>query len=218
MDRLIVDLPPPVFHAIASPWRLDWRGQSAGESVGDSEQIVFNRLQRWAGTLPILIPRDMIPSVRAIITRLEGRRNALRVRMVDPAAAHAGSADHRADQVAWRAGHYSETRPQIVTVTAADPGDTELIVDETGADRPVLIGQRISIDDWPVEVTGRSGSGSSVTLTVAPFLRRAVANGASVDLIARGIFVLTGELPDLSYGPGRVATPTLNLIEWVTRA
>lgn len=217
MIRDIVDVPRLFWRAAAIDWRIDWRGQSAGGDLAGGEQIVYNAAPRIVGSPTLVLPRRMIGSWRALMARRQGRVNAIRARLVDPALPRIGGGTAGDDWEAWLAGQYVEPRPQIPAVAAAAAGDSTLVVDERLAPFPVQVGAFLSYGDWPFLVTSRSGSGATVTLEVA-LLRTAIAEGASIDLLARGLFVGTAdEDGSPAYGADRIARPQLDLVEWVTR-
>jgi hypothetical protein len=214
MQRQIIDVPLPLMRVTTCDWQIDWRSQSAGDGL-DGEQIVFSRQPRFVGSPSLVVLPEAILEWRAIITRAQGRRNALRVRMVDPLALNIDGGGN-----VWRAyqtGQYVEPRPQVVAVGASAAGASSIVVDERAAPHPVRVGSYLSFNDWPFAVTSRSGSGAAVTLGVSRLVT-AIPNGSGIDLRARGLFTLTEDgsgHPD--YGTTRVAMPQLSLQEWITR-
>lgn len=217
MNTQIIDLPRIFMRAMQYDWDIDWSGQSAGPGLDASDQLVLNRFPRFVGNPTLVLPRPMIGHFRAIRAQAHGRANAWRLRMVDPVSNQLGGANWRDQWAAYLAGDYIEARPQIVTTASAAAGDTEIGVDETSALRPVPVGAYLSYDDWPFIVTGRSGSGSAVTLQVE-MLRTAIPSGGSIDLSARGLFKTTdGMAGNPIYGAPRSASAELSFVEWITR-
>ncbi|AXQ93208.1 hypothetical protein LV780_04905 [Cereibacter azotoformans] len=216
MNRTIIDVPRIFMRPSAHDWRIDWRGQSAGEGI-DGEQIVYNRLPRFVGAPVLEIPRDLRGHWRALIMRGEGRRNAYRMRMVDPVSyGMPRSGRLRDDIAAFLTGHYVEPRPRVPVVGAVSAGETSLVVDETGLPSPIRVGGYLSHNDWPFAVVARSGSGSAVTLTVR-MLRKAIPDGALIDVFARGIFLSTEDAMGLpAFSRGSFGVP-LSVIEWIGR-
>lgn len=218
MIRQAIDVPLIFARVLNVDWRPDWRGSPAAQGTDGSEQVVLNRLPRYVGSPSLVLPPDMIGHWRAIILQGEGRVNAYRMRMIDPAVFPvANGGGWRSDWRAYQAGLYQEPRPQVTVVTAASAGASSITVDETDAPRPIPVGAHLSHNDWPFAVTGRSGSGAAVVLQLK-MLRRAIPAGAKIDLIARGLFLATSDamgFPD--YGLDRVARPQLELVEWITR-
>lgn len=217
MNRTIIDIPRVFMRPSAYNWRIDWRGQSAGADTAGGEQIVYNRFPRWVGAPQMVLPARMIGHWRALMARGEGRCNAYRVRMVDPALLRVGGGSAREEWEAYVAGVYDEPRPKVLAVGASVAGDVSIVVDERAAPEPVMVGAFLSHNDWPFLVTGRSGSGAEVTLQVK-MLRAAIPDGAQIDLYARGLFVAADDATgDPAYGVDRVARPEFSLIEWITR-
>lgn len=215
--REIIDVPRIFMRAAVCDWRPDWRGQATQGDIGGGDQTVYNRFPRFVGSPPLVLPEPMIGAWRALILRGQGRVNAYRIRMIDPIGHHIASAGWWSDWQAWRSGQYVEPRPQVFCVGAVLAGASSITVDESGAREPVRIGAYLSHNDWPFAVTGRSGSGAATVLQVT-MLRRPIADGAAIDLFARGIFTAADDAmgwPD--YDTSRVARPVLALQEWITR-
>ncbi|WP_104492057.1 hypothetical protein [Paracoccus denitrificans] len=219
MNRDIIDVPLIFNRALNVDWRPDWRGQPPAEGTDGSEQVVYNRMPRFVGAPSLVFPPAMIGAWRALILRGEGRVNAYRMRMVDPAVFDLGGADDWSRQ--WRAyqgGMWVEPRPQITCPAGAAAGATSIVVDERAAPRPIPVGSYLSHNDWPFAVVGRSGSGTATTLQVK-MLRRAIPPGAAIDLLARGLFIGGSDAMGLpEYGLDRVARPQLDLMEWINRS
>lgn len=218
MNRAIIDVPPIFNRFLNVDWRPDWRGQPPAEGTDGSEQVVYNRMPRFVGSPTLVFPPEMIGAWRALIMRGEGRVNAYRIRMTDPAVFDLLQADRwNRDWRAWQAGLWQETRLQITCPNGAAAGAASIVVDERPAPRPIPIGCFLSHSDWPFAVTGRSGSGATTTLQVK-LLRKPIPAGASIDLLARGLFLGTSDAMGLpSYDLDRVARPQLDLMEWITR-
>lgn len=219
MIRNIIDVPLLFMRALDVNWRPDWRGQPPWQGVDGSEQVVLNRFPRWIGSPSLLLPPEMVGAWRAIVLQAEGRVNAYRIRMVDPLLQpDIRGGDWWSNWQAYQAGLYSEPRPQILCPDGAAVGATSIVIDERGAPEPVRVGAYLSHADWPFAVTGRSGSGAEVTLTVK-LLRKAIPEGAAIDLLARGVFLGTSDAMGFpAYDLVGVAQPQLDLIEWINRS
>lgn len=212
----IIDVPLLFSRVAEVNWRIDWRGQGAVQGLNGSDQIINNAFPRWVGSMPLILPPQMIPAWRAIVGRGAGRANVYRVRLLDPIGFESASQGWRADWEDYRLGLYVERRPQV-TCTGAAAGATTITVDERSIAEPVRVGSIMSHDDWPFLVLGRSGAGAATVLSVTA-LRRAIPAGAFIDCIARGLFRATDDASGWpSYGINRVASPTLDLAEWITR-
>ncbi len=215
--REIIDLPRLFVRASVVPWRINWQNTSAGQDATAGSQIVATGFPAYSGDLSLVLPRDMILPFRAIMTRLRGRQNVLRIPMIDPLSGHSAAADWESVFTAWRNGQYVEPRPQVRVVTAAAAGATTLLVDESSARVPCIIGAILSYEDWPFTVVGRSGSGDAVTLQVERLAVAIPANGM-VDQLARGLFQVSEDMegqPD--YDINKVARPSFSVREWITR-
>lgn len=218
MTRDIIDIPLPFMRALTVDWRPDWRGQPPATGTDGSDQMVYNAFPRWVGAPQLVLPPEMVGAWRALVLRGQGRVNAYRVRMVDPAVSPVWSgAGWRSIWAAYQSGLYVEPRPQVPCTAAVAAGATSIVVDESALARPIAVGGMLSYQDWPFAVTGRSGSGAAVTLQVT-MLRVAIPEEAQIDVIARGVFLAAGDAMGLpSYEQDRVARPQLELAEWITR-
>ena len=214
MNREIIDVPMIFNRALNVDWRPDWRGQPPAEGTDGSEQVVYNRLPRFVGSPSLNFPPEMIGAWRALILRGQGRVNAYRMRMIDPAVFDLGGSLDWRD---YQAGLWQEARPQIICPAGAAAGAGSIVVDERAAPRPIPVGCYLSHDDWPFAVVGRSGGGAATTLEIL-MLRKAIPSGASIDLLARGLFLGTSDAMGFpAYDLDRVARPQLDLVEWITR-
>lgn len=216
MNREIIDVPMIFNRALNVDWRPDWRGQPPAEGTDGSEQVVYNRFPRFVGSPTIALRPKMISAWRALVLRAEGRVNAYRFRM--PTFTDGGvRRDWQRNWSAFQSGLWQEPRPQIICPDGAAAGASSIIVDERLSPRPIPVGCYLSHDDWPFAVVGRSGSGAATTLQVK-MLRKAIPANASIDLIARGLFLASSDamgFPD--YTAGSIAQTQLDLVEWITR-
>lgn len=219
MTRSIIDLPLIYWRSTSTAWQIDWRGQSAGGDAGGGEQIVAGGFPRFVGRAELVLPPDMIGHWRALMMDMQGRANALRVRMVDPALQpQVQGGGWQQDWDAFLAGQYVEPRPQVSATVSAPAGGTTVVIDESGLTQPIRVGQFLSHADWPFVVTGRSGTGGIATLQVR-MLRVAIPVGGQIDVIARGQFVIqdeTGGQPTYALAD-QTARPEFDLQEWITR-
>lgn len=213
----IIDIPLIFCRVTEVDWSPDWRGQGAITGLDGNDQFAINRFPRWVGTMPMVLPPQMIGEWRAIMSRGRGVANLYRVRMIDPVTFETGrSGGWLADWSDYQAGYYVEPRPQVACAGAA-PGATTITVDERTLESPIKVGSIMSYDDRPFLVEGRSGSGASTVLTVA-MQRATIPAGGQIDCIARGIFRAADAASGRpSYDVSRVSTPTLSLTEWINR-
>lgn len=214
---VIVDVPLLFMRMTTVPWRIDWRGQGELSGLDGAAQFIYNSMPRFVGSVTPVLPPQMVLAWRAIIARGQGRANAYRMRMLDPLSGQSRAASWSMDWRAYHAGIYVEPRPQALCVGGASAGATEITIDERSLRMPVRVGSYLSYGDWPMVVTGRSGSGAAVVLSV-DLLRTDIPDGAAIDCIARGLFRASDDAGGWPvYGADRVATPTLDLVEWITR-
>lgn len=215
--RSIIDVPRVFLRASAVDWAIDWRGQSAGEDTGGGDQVVVSGFPRFVGNLPLVLPRAMVGHYRALILRMQGRVNALRVPMIDPVSFQAGGAPWQAHWRAYLSGQYVEPRPKVLTVAASSAGAPSVTVDERPLARQIPVGAFLSYNDWPFAVVARSGPVEARVLTVQR-LAVAIPSGAEIDLAARGVFLLpSGLSAQPGYGVTGPSQPELSLTEWITR-
>lgn len=215
--RAIIDMPLPLQRLTAVQWDIDWGGQSAGADTGGGDQLVISAFPRFVAELGLRFEREALGHWRALRARLQGRQNALRVRMIDPVTMAGQHPSIHTDLTAWLQGMYDEPRPQVPCVVAASAGSTSLAIDETFAAAPVQVGSHLSYQDWPFLVLGRSGVGASTVLEVA-MQRRAIPPGGLIDLIPRGVFLMSDPTQGaVGYGRQQRMVSSLTLAEWITR-
>jgi hypothetical protein len=218
MTRTIIDIPLAYWRTTVTEWLVDWRTQSAGGDAAGGEQVITSGFPRFTGRTQLVLPPAMIGHWRALMMTGEGRKNAWRVRMFDPATFSLSGGDWLTEWQAVLSEQYVEPRPRVPVVGAVSPGASYVVVNESELVEPIRVGAFLSYSDWPFVVTGRSGSGASVTLTVK-MLRVGIPDAGLVDVIARGVFVPSS---DMSGQPMYVvaeqaARPEFELMEWITR-
>lgn len=228
MTPALVTLPPTLERYTQVEWDIDWRGQSAGLTNNAREQIVNNAFPAWTGVGTLIMHNDQLPEWAAVLTAMQGRANAIRMPMADPATFDARAATVAAGYdpdvgVPLSGGQYTAGGtgtaydPFVLVAAAASAGSTEIVVDESVVSLSVRFGQVISIADWPYRVMGRVADGANHRLTLAPSLRRAVAVNDVVHLRGWGWFRAASRLPGVGYGAERAGAYTLQLVEWITR-
>ena len=107
-------------------------------------------------------------------------------------------------------------RPFATMAAPAAAGAVEILIDEVSAE--VAVGGYISHDDWPYIVVERAEVSGGVRLTLEMPLRRAIPDGAELDLYAHGLFRATSDdmgAVDTALGAG--ATVTVDVVEWLAR-
>ncbi|SMO64093.1 hypothetical protein [Paracoccus laeviglucosivorans] len=217
MVNNVITIPHGVMRVLNCDWDIDWRSQSAGEGAEGSEQIFLQPFPRWIGTPQLILHGEAIRLWRATRAKARGRANVYRVPLLEksnlPNAY--GQADSRGRPLN---GNYGDG-PTVPLVNAAAPGATSIVVTETF--HRAGIGRYISIADWPYLVVDRQrvGPGSANwILTIEMPLRRAAAAGATVNLIAHGLFRAREDtMGNPEVGLGDVSTPQLSFAEWINR-
>lgn len=220
MDRPLVTVPRDLMRVTAVDWDIDWRERGASREATDgSQQLVIGGAPRWVGTAALALRPQDILRWRAIRDTARGRTGLYRIPMVDPigfSATGLGSHGFSTGEP-FSTGEGFADRPVLEAVAPSAAGATEVRVVSRAPAVPLKAGMFLSFGDWPVRITAVLTEGGVITLTVAPFLRTAIAEGELIDLEAFGIF----EVPDGSGNPGyglsRVSEPSLTLREWVNR-
>lgn len=217
MTRSIIDMPLPLLRLTAVSWDIDWGGQGGGADLSGGDQVVISRFPRFVAEIGLRYERAAVGHWRALRAQLQGRSNALRIRMVDPATMDSVGFAIDGDLNAYLSGHYIEPRPQVPCVGGALAGATSITIDERLAIAPVQVGAHLSYGDWPFLVTDRSGSGAAVTLQVE-MLRVAIPANGQIDLIPRGIFLANDPMQGAAaYGRQQRIAPQMQFSEWITR-
>lgn len=222
MERPIITLPRNLLRPSEFDWDIDWREQSAGVGTGGRRNILMGVLPRWIGSPKInLLDRTSLLTWRAHRWAGRGITGVYRLTMWDPVGHRGGglpSGNPFSDAVSFSDGTAFENCYQVVTVGYAPAGASEIVIDETGAVAPVRVGQILSHDDWPFGVTSKMPEGQPglYRLTVEMPLRRAIDDGALIDLAATGLFELVdARSGNPRYGIDRTSRPSLQLQEWL---
>lgn len=231
MDRTIIDLPCDLFAPVMRDWHLDARGRSAGDGVTGDGQVVYSSRAKWVARLDVMLTRrDRILAWGAIMARMRGRVNLLRICLCAPyrplprdilspsdlALVEAGL-PHSDDSFFSDDTGYSYS-PTVSILAAAPAGSTSLSIDGDEINDLLEPGHWFSISDWLYRVTGMSGSGAATVITFEPPLRRAVTTANEIALDASVIMAFETDAEGRSQlDAGRRGTATLNLVEWTNR-
>lgn len=218
MTRSIIDFPLPLLRLTAVNWDINWGGTGGGADLAGGDQTVISQFPRFVAEIGLRYERAAVGHWRALRAKLQGRTNALRIRMVDPATMDSVGFAIDSDLSAWLSGHYIEPRPQVPCVAAVSAGATSIIVDERLAVAPIQVGAHLSYGDWPFIVMDRSGSGADVVLQVE-MLRVGIPANGMIDLIPRGIFLANDPSQGaVAYGQQQRVALQMQFSEWITRA
>jgi hypothetical protein len=215
--RQIIDIPRVFLRNSAVNWQIESAGQSSGQDTGGGDQVVVTGFPRFIGTVPLVLPPDMIPHFRALIAKVDGRINAIRLAMIDPLVRPLGAGAWQGQWQAYLAGVYEEPSPKVTAVAASAAGASAITIDERPLSLPVRIGAILSYSDRPFIVIGRAGPAEARILSVKRLSVPIPVDG-QIDLIGRGVFLLTDPLAgNPAYDLMRVSRPELPLSEWITR-
>jgi len=225
--REILTVPRALMRSSRVNWFLDHRGQDAGPTTNNIEQMFFSAFPRFVGSPQLRLRRETVLHWRAIVSMVRGRERVLRVPMIDPlgtdwdsmAGAFAAQGVPFSNEQRFSTGQGFAYEPFGLAVGATAMGATQITVDYSPTGVPVQMGQRLSHDDWPFEVVAvLSTSGTQQVLQVEPAIRSTVTDGDVVHFEARGLF----EVVDVGaaaphYGRDHFATPEVTLREVINR-
>lgn len=229
MQPNVITIPHGLLKHTAIDWGIDWRGQGSGDSTAGVQQVFYNAFPRWVGSPSVILHGQNVMTWRAVVQALKGRRNVLRVRMCDMAFGRAkvGLSQSQLSQgipfdngLMFSNGQGFYADPFCTAVSAVAKGATEIDVDiaSTGP-TPVAPkqGQIMSVDDLPFDVASVMPlGGTQYRLTTNMPIRTAVEAGDRIMMVGTGLFFLADDRTGQpSYGANRVATPTIELQEWL---
>lgn len=222
MTPAVVTLTPQLAARMGSvDWDIDWRGTPRAATLGGVSGFVFNAFPRWVGTLDLGLWQETIGTYRAARFSAQGRLNAYRIPMYDPALF---------DIVAYETGYQNGipfntgslfstgwgfgVTPFYYAAAAAAVGDTTLDIDIAPIGAAPVPGQILSHNDWPFGVTSvELVSGNTYRLTVQMALRSAVSVNDEVLAVGHGWFVSEDDGGAVSYDGNGFARPRVSLVE-----
>lgn len=232
MERSIVDFPCNLFGAVTRDWMIDVRGRSGAENTNGNGQVVYGSQPRWVATLEFpLMKRDRVLVWQAMLGKMRGRVNLLRICVCDPYQPTYTEAGLDADAIAaMLAGiPHSDTAyfgdgagytqgPTLAGVAAA-AGAVTFTIDATPVNDALQPGQMFSVDDWLYRVTGISGSAAARVYEFEPPLRQAMTTADIINLRPQVIvaFDSDGEGRAKLGSGGRNGGVSLSVTEWVNR-
>lgn len=228
MERAIIDFPCTLFGAITRDWMIDVRGKAGADNVNGNGQVVYGSQPRWVATLEFnLMKRNRVLVWQALIAKMRGRVNLLRVCVCDPfqptdveigfegvpsiGIPHSDES-YFDDDVGYTQG------PTLPGVSAAI-GATSITVDASPIGDALQPGHLFSINDWLYRVTGISGTESARVYEFEPPLRRAMLATDTIDLRPHVIVAFDGDAEGRAKlgAAGRNGTASLSITEWVNR-
>lgn len=219
MERSLITVPRGLFPMTRADWDIDWREQSSGASTSGRRKIMLGKLPRWIGSPSLVFRPEQIPQWRAHRLAGRGMTAIFRITMLDvvtfshpyqPAVPFDGGATF-SDGTGWAAPH------QAPCVGGAAVGDSEIVIDESNAIQPVVVGQILSYDDWPFAVTWREDlGGGEVRLGVEMPIRTLILDGGLIDLEGVGLFeAVEPRAANPAYDLNRVARTEMVIQEWL---
>lgn len=172
---------PSILVPNAEMFRIDARTRSGGETTGGREQVVTSGLGRWVArlTVPLHTPAK-IRAARALLAKLDGRANAVRVGPCDcrngnqitpliGGIPYSDKAFH-SDTSGFQQGG---TPPAVIADAVA--GAYQVQIDVASTMLPVLDGVFVGLGGYLYVVTGAAPlPGEEALLDIRPRLRTAL--------------------------------------------
>lgn len=229
MTRPMVTVPQSLLHQIDLDWRIDWRGQSAGEFNSGVSGTHYAGFPRWVGAPSFFMNAGELRKWRAISAHARGRTSVYRVRMFDPVAFDMDAAGASATVIAtgktttdgnyFTNGKGWEYDPFCLCETAAEKGATTLRVDVASCnDVAPVEGQIMSVDLWPFTVTSVLPVGGTVyEIGISMALRTDVAVGRYIKMRGEGLFELIDGTGNPAYNANRFSRPQMEFVEALAR-
>lgn len=226
MQRPIVTIPRGLFRESDMTWRIEWRGQESGMSIGGNPLGVNNAFPRFVGNPRLILHKTAIRRWRAIQATAQGRLGIYRMWMNDPVAfnwkAAAGALANNGATFSngeyMTTGYGVEYVPMALAVGAVAAGATEMRIDVSPCGIAPVEGQIMSADDWPFEVTwAMPVSGTLYDIGVSR-LATAIADEGVIEMQGHGRFELADEgQGNPNYGADHHSTPTVAFQEVLRR-
>lgn len=233
MDRIIVDLPCGVFGPLMSDWVINVRGRSAGDGVTGTGQVSYGSQPRWETTLDLMGRGPAVLAWRAILAKMKGRINILRVNICDMHRARLSEIGLPAgdiallkqgfgvpfdDDVFFEEGVGFDFDPVMIAAATYGAGVDSFTINTTMIGNALQAGQWLSHKDWPYQVTGVDGEGATTVISFEPALRRPIPVGDEITLEATALMVFVTDLEGrMPLKNGKSGEATIQLIEWTNR-
>jgi hypothetical protein len=229
MAREIIDL-PPIFHPQLSNWIIDVRGKSGSEGVTGTGQTRYGSQPRWMVDLDFnAYQTNLVLSWRAIVARLRGRQNVLRVPINDRHRATLASMGVPVEDIAqvctgtpfsdgafFDDGSGFALNPTIVANASLSAGVKSFTAGTSSTGDKLQAGQWVSYEDWPYLIEANYPAGPGLyTYEFEPALRRAVPAGGEFRLHATCLMVVSGDLDGrMSLNYNKLGNVSISLTEW----
>lgn len=220
MAGQIVTVPRDLMRATLLDWDIDWGGQTAGVTSGNMTQTTLNAFPRWIGFLSLRARREVLLSWRALRDAAQGKVNLYRLPLIDPVAyAPPVAGVPFSNGAGFAEGALFLADPFCTLALAASAGATTLVFNTASTSVAPVVGQVMSIDDWPFRIVSiTSIDGDLMTVQIAMPLRAAADAGSMAMMQATGLFEVVDPAPGaMGYGATHIATPSLTFIEALQR-
>lgn len=215
----------------ASDLEINVRGRSGGTSSTGVDHVIYGSQPRWEGKVSLLLPyKSDILAWRALYSKIKGRVNLFRFRIVDPHGPQIQGATSlispetnipsvpHSDDSTFSDGAGYAYEPTLSLSSALSVGATSLTVDASPIGDALQVGHYFSIDDWTYRVVGMYGTESAREYHFEPPLRRAAASGSSMKIWAE---IIAGFETDLAANPalvtGDIVRTEFKILEWINR-
>ena len=206
MQRSIIEAPKIGGH-VSFNLELNARGRAGADSITGAGQVVYGVKPRWEGAVTFHRGgRDDILAWRAVLSKLRGRVNVLRMPLLDPlrpSNADIGLPENSIVPTPHSDGAYFSDGSGYALVPTANVGAAvavganSLSYDATVIGDALQPGQFFSVDDWPYRVTSIAGSGANTTIEFEPPAFVAMPANSIMRLDARSQWVLPTDMAAL---------------------
>lgn len=231
MIRTIIDIPPSLMKLNASDLEINVRGRSGGTSSTGVDHVIYGSQPRWEGKVSLLLPRKQdVLSWRALYSKIKGRVNLFRFRIVDPhgpqiqgetgliSQSNNNPTVPHSDDAYFSDGSGYAYEPTLSLSSVLAVGTTQITIDASPIGDALQVGHYFSIDDWTYRVVGMYGTESAREYHFEPPLRRAASSGSSMKIWAE---IIAGFEIDLPANPalvvGDVVRTEFKILEWINR-
>lgn len=226
MERPVITVPRDLLRQTDMNWRIDWRGQESGTTIGGNPIGVVNAFPRWIGEANLSLHRDAVRRWRAVVGQAQGRLGVFRLPINDPvgfnwkgaAGALAANGAQLDNDQYLTTGNGIAYVPMALAVGSVSAGATEFRVDVSPCGIAPVDGQIMSADDWPFMVSWvQPVSGTLYDIGVQR-LATSIEDGGVINMQGHGRFEMRDEgQGNAAYGPDRHSTPTLAVQEVLRR-
>ncbi len=232
MNRDIIDYPASLLRFTSFDLEINVRGRSAGEGVSGTGQVIYGVQPRWEGSLEVILKdRDAILVWRALLSKMRGRLNIMRINFCDPLKPTLAEIGLPASDIALAStgiphstGAYFSTGagyavdPNAAVSFNVGAGLTSITVDASSIGDALRPGHYFTVNEWLYRITGISGESSARIYEFEPPLSQAVSAGDSIKINTVTQMVFEGDMGQSAVVKMiPVSRPKFRLIEHVNR-